>query len=95
MNYSNIYNDLIASRRLLNRKSIKNGTLEKHHILPKSLGGTNDKNNLVYLTVREHFVAHLLLTKMYSGKDKAKMIFAFAKMCQCNPNQKRINLTEI
>src|SRR5690606_11040687 len=53
-------------------------------------GGTNDKNNLVYLTTKEHFIAHLLLTKIYNGRDKAKMIFAFSKMCQCNPNQKRI-----
>ena len=41
------------------------------------------------LTTREHFIAHLLLTKMHTGKDKAKMVFAFSKMCQCNPNQKR------
>lgn len=89
MNYYKIYDSLMSSRQTLNRKSNKDGMLERHHILPKSLGGTNDKNNLVYLTPREHFIAHLLLTKIHGGKDKAKMIFAFAKMCQCNPNQKR------
>ena len=41
---------------------------EKHHIIPKSLGGTNDHNNLVALTAREHFVCHWLLTKMVNGK---------------------------
>jgi len=90
MNYNNIYTRLMSSRILLNRKSKNDGMLERHHILPKSLGGTNDKSNLVYLIPREHFIAHLLLTKIYTGKDKAKMVFAFAKMCQCNPNQKRI-----
>src|SRR5690606_23020829 len=90
MNYYNIYNSLMSSRKLLNRKSNNDGKLERHHIIPKCMGGTNDKNNLVYLTTKEHFIAHLLLTKIYNGRDKAKMIFAFSKMCQCNPNQKRI-----
>jgi len=89
MNYYIIYDNLMSSRKLLNRKSKNDGMLEKHHILPKSLGGTNDKNNLLYLTPKEHFIAHLLLTKMYTGKEKAKMVFAFSKMCQNNPNQKR------
>jgi hypothetical protein len=29
--------------------------VEKHHIIPKSLGGSNDKSNLVKLTAKEHF----------------------------------------
>lgn len=49
---------------------------EKHHIIPRSLGGDNTKDNLVHLTAREHFVAHLLLTKMCEGKHKTKMNFA-------------------
>jgi hypothetical protein len=40
---------------------------EKHHIIPKSLGGSNKKDNLALLTAREHFICHLLLTKMTSG----------------------------
>jgi len=89
MNYYNIYSDLIATRKLLNRKSNNDGKLENHHILPKSLGGTNHKDNLVYLTPKEHFIAHLLLTKMYTSKNKSKMVYAFSKMCQCNSNQQR------
>lgn len=50
---------------------------EKHHIIPKSLGGNNLKENLVKLTAREHFICHLLLTKMTIGKERGKMIFAF------------------
>jgi len=49
---------------------------EKHHIIPRSLGGDNTKDNLVHLTAREHFVAHLLLTKMCDGMQKSKMHFA-------------------
>jgi hypothetical protein len=40
---------------------------EKHHIIPKSLGGSNKNENLVHLTGREHFVAHMLLAKIYGG----------------------------
>lgn len=48
---------------------------EKHHILPKSLGGGN-YNNIVIFTFREHYIAHLLLTKFTKGKNKSKMCFA-------------------
>jgi len=46
---------------------------EKHHIIPQSLGGSNDKSNIVKLTAREHFICHLLLTKMVNGPNKSKM----------------------
>ena len=36
---------------------------ESHHIIPKSLGGSDDQINLVDLTAREHFICHWLLTK--------------------------------
>lgn len=44
-----------------------NGYVEKHHIIPKSLGGSNKKINIVSLTAREHFICHWLLTKMTHG----------------------------
>jgi len=56
---------------------------EKHHIIPKSLGGTNDVSNLVRLSPREHFICHLLLTKMLTGENKKKMIYAFWRICNC------------
>lgn len=65
--------DLIVKRagnRLLE------GYYEIHHILPKSLGGNDLNNNLVKLTAREHFICHLLLTKMVEGNNKYKMIKA-------------------
>lgn len=50
---------------------------ERHHIIPRSLGGTDDPENLVNLTPREHFICHLLLTKMVSNEaHKAKMTLA-------------------
>lgn len=53
---------------------------ETHHIIPKSLGGDNTFNNLVKLTAREHFICHLLLTKMVSGKERQKMVHAWWAM---------------
>lgn len=54
------------------------GYTEKHHIIPKSCGGTNDPSNLVKLTAKAHFICHLLLTKMMiDPKHKKSMCFAF------------------
>jgi hypothetical protein len=52
------------------------GYTETHHIIPKSLGGSNNADNLVDLTAREHFICHILLTKMLDGQPKHKMIHA-------------------
>lgn len=60
---------------------------ERHHIIPKSLGGSNAKSNLVALTAREHFVCHWLLTKMVDGKFKYKMWNAFSCMLYRENNQ--------
>ncbi len=56
------------------------GYTERHHVIPKSLNGTDDKANLVDLTAREHFICHWLLTKMYTGEAKSKMIYALNGM---------------
>ena len=51
---------------------------ETHHIIPKSLGGSDDKINLVKLSAREHYIAHALLWKMkFPGIYHAKMVYAF------------------
>jgi uncharacterized protein YlaI len=80
---------LVISRQHLNRKKFDGEYFELHHIIPKSLGGSNKKSNLVLLTAKEHFIAHLLLFKMHTGKDKAKMANALFKMCSNNPSQQR------
>ena len=61
-----------ASQRTL--AEIKN--TEVHHIVPRSLGGNNSKQNLVRLTFREHYLCNLLLTKMVVGEGKYKMAWA-------------------
>jgi len=58
------------------------GYVEGHHIVPRSIRPefSNNHFNIVYLTAKEHFIAHLLLTKMFSGKEQTKMIFAFRRI---------------
>jgi hypothetical protein len=56
------------------------GYKERHHIIPKSLGGTDSKSNLVDVTAREHFILHYLLTKFTEGPDFRKMVNAFNMM---------------
>lgn len=53
---------------------------EIHHIVPRSLGGSNNADNLVSLTPREHFICHLLLPKMLTGENKYKMLYAYIMM---------------
>lgn len=63
MNYQKVYLALIEKRKIVPATEY----FEKHHIIPKSFGGSNKKDNIVSLTGREHFVAHCLLARMYGG----------------------------
>lgn len=66
--YKKIYDSLIERaipRGLIKEK--RDYSMEIHHIVPKCLGGTDDKFNLVLLTVREHIISHMLLQRMYSS----------------------------
>ena len=74
----------------MNAKSrILSGYKEQHHILPKSLGGSDDISNLVFLTAKEHFICHCLLTKMTTGPSYHKMLRAFIMMKASNSKQSR------
>ncbi len=72
-----------------NRKLPKEIYKERHHIIPQSLGGNNDKSNLVWLTGREHALCHWALTKMVEGDAKSKMIYAFNGMNAANKFHRR------
>ena len=72
--YTFWYNNIIqrAQSRVLSTDTYT----EKHHIIPRSLGGDDLTSNLVRLTAREHFVCHLLLTKMTTGLHLRSMCYA-------------------
>lgn len=82
MNYNKIYSDLIFSARC----RTLDGYVEKHHVLPKSMGGDNSDTNIVNLTAREHFIAHWLLWKIHKSP---KMAMAFFAMARKGPGQNR------
>jgi len=84
--YTAWYNSIIqkASQRCLP------GYTERHHIIPKSLGGGESIDNLVKLSAREDFICHMLLTKMTTGHEKIKMLHALGKFVQCNHLQQRV-----
>lgn len=85
--YTNTYFNIINSRQ--DRVPDANSYYERHHIIPKSLGGSNKAQNLIYLTAREHFICHWLLTKMTTNEyTKQKMISAFFGMYGHRQNRK-------
>jgi hypothetical protein len=70
------------------------GYTEEHHIIPQSMGGSNNADNLVGLTGHEHFVCHLLLTKMLEGPLKHKAVKAAKMMATViGPGQQRYKVT--
>jgi hypothetical protein len=77
MNYNQIYQSLI--NRAAGRKKKTGEYYELHHIIPRCLGGTDSKKNLVYLTGREHYIAHLCLVKIYPRN--MKLVKAAVMMC--------------
>ena len=68
MDYTRIYNQIIE--RAQTRKL--EGYVEKHHIVPKCIGGLDIKENIVELTAREHFLCHMLLCEIYPQENKLK-----------------------
>lgn len=75
MDYQKIYNDLVERGKPRELEGYK----ERHHIVPKCLGGDDKSDNLVYLTAREHYIAHKLLVKIFPTNFKLK--YAFWMMC--------------
>ena len=57
MTYNEFIQNILSTRGRFN----VNGYKERHHILPKCMGGNDDKENLIDLTAQEHYEAHRLL----------------------------------
>lgn len=86
MNYEAVYNRLIEKRRN-NPITKKDCYCEEHHIIPRSLGGANSKENLINLTAKEHYVAHHILSVWYREKfgeesnEYKCMVYAWWYVC--------------
>ena len=85
MNYQKLYNNIV--RRGQNR--ILEGYSEKHHIVPRCMGGTDEVTNLVSLTPEEHYLCHLLLVKIHP--KNIRLVKAAMFMVSSNNNVKRNN----
>jgi|AntAceMinimDraft_18_1070375.scaffolds.fasta_scaffold08499_3 hypothetical protein len=104
MNYQKIYENLVSNAKQQNRVKLPKDNsnyiyFENHHINPRSLGGGNEKENLVLLTAKEHFIAHKLLILFHKGKNKRKMSFALHRLTysknyghfKCSKDYKYVN----
>jgi hypothetical protein len=66
VNYHAHYHRLVERARC----RVLFGYREKHHVVPRCLGGGNEPDNIVALTAEEHFVAHQLLVKIHPGDHR-------------------------
>ena len=79
--YAKWYYAIIDKALFEQRKKFRSDIhYERHHIVPTSLGGSNDISNKVWLTPKEHFICHTLLVKCTTGKDKMRMACAWHRM---------------
>lgn len=89
MNYRKHYNSLIVRARDREEEGLlTEDYYEKHHVLPRCLGGSDKTSNLVKLTPEEHYVAHQLLVKMHP--EHSGLVFAALRMTH-HSSGRRIN----
>ena len=89
MTYEEFIDNILKTRGRFNCSSDYH---ERHHIIPRCMNGTNDKDNLIDLFAREHFVAHRLLA--LENPNNEKLVYAWWNMCQCkDSSQMRIEVT--
>lgn len=91
MNHQRVYNSIVEYALKQNRLRKDAIYYESHHIIPKCMGGNDDKTNKVLLTFREHFICHWLLCKIYKHDQKSyyKLSSTFRRMCSKNKFQQR------
>jgi hypothetical protein len=88
MNYGKVYNQIIERAK----SQIRDGYLERHHIVPKCIGGSNDISNLVLLTAREHYLCHWLIAKQTNDK---RLWLAFSMMSVSSDKHQRIRSSRL
>lgn len=76
MNYKRIHDEIINNAK---NRSKPNVYCELHHIVMRSMGGNDEKDNVVLLTAREHFIIHWLLYKILRNKKSTFAFFAMTK----------------
>lgn len=77
MNYKKIYENLIEKARSM----VFDGYYEKHHIKPRCIGGNDSIDNIIKLTARQHYIAHMLLYKIYENDELNSVKLLNAVIC--------------
>ena len=81
LTYEEFIQNILETR---GRFNCGDGYHERHHIIPKCLGGGNEEENLIDLFAKEHFIAHKLLAQ--ENPDNNSLVFAWT--CMAFPNNK-------
>lgn len=89
MNYKEVYDKLVSTRKYRGTRKQKGDGFNRHHIIPKCLGGNNDSDNIVLLTFKEHIVAHHLLHLIYP--QSKELTYAFLRMIQSSHSDRKEN----
>ena len=83
------YENFIKNRSEINMiRDLSNIYTEKHHIIPVSMNGTDEPDNIIELTLREHYIAHLMLLMAYQNSS---MYFAYLMMSSTRDNSLKMN----
>ena len=99
MNYKKIYNNIILKYRNLNLQKLDKKDsnyiyLEKHHIIPRCMSGSDNEENLVNIPAKVHFICHLLLTKIYKNTEfEYKLWNAAHRFIYGNKGQQKVKIT--
>ena len=92
--YEKTYKDLCDSRVKLRGTIKRRGDgYNKHHIIPKCIGGKEERSNYVLLTFREHIIAHALLHEIYPNSNE--LAYAFLRMIQSSHSDRKENMYKI
>ena len=85
--YKNWYFSIIENAK---NRTYDSSFYEKHHIIPSSLGGSDNLDNIVCLLFKEHFICHWLLTKFTTSSSKGKMCSALRMMMNSSSTNRRV-----
>ena len=91
MDYKKLYDSIISKAKSLNRKKGQGIYYESHHIIPRCLGGSDEKENKVLLTAREHYVCHKLLYYIYPNDNRLSMAYHY--MINTKKDKRNLKIT--
>jgi len=81
--YRNLYIRLVERCKTMTEKELS-GYNEVHHILPRCMGGDDEKDNLILMPIRYHIMAHIILSEIFT--DNVKIVYA--AFCMINMGNK-------